>query len=59
MTAVTEHIIKENHDVNIENVSFLATGKCDNELLIKESLLVKHLSPPLNTNVSSFSMELF
>lgn len=58
-TAVTEHLLRNNHEVQIDNVSFLATGKSDTELLIKESLLVKKLSPPLNAMVSSFPLELF
>ena len=58
-TAVTEHIIENNHDVSINNVSFLATGKTDDKLLIKKSPLVKRLSPPLNAYVSSFPLELF
>ena len=59
VTAVTEHMLVNNHDVSIDDVTFLATGKNDYELLIKESLIVKKLSPPLNTNVSSFPLELF
>jgi len=58
-TAVTEHLLRNNHEVQIDFVSFLATGKSDTELLIKESLLLKKLSPPLNAMVSSFPLELF
>ena len=31
-TAVTEHLVQTNHDISIDNVSFLATGKTDYEL---------------------------
>ena len=58
-TAITDHILRNNHDVNINDVNFLARGKNDYDLLIKESLLVKRLSPSLNSNVSSFPLELF
>ena len=58
-SAITEHLIQSNHDVNIDNVDFLASGSHDTELLIKESLFVKRLRPNLNSNVSSYPLELF
>jgi len=39
------------HDVNLESVKVLATGKSDTELLIKES--IKRLKPILNNQVVS------
>ena len=58
-TAVTEHLYLENHQANFDDVEFLAHGKSDKELLIKESLLVKKFSPRLNLNVQSYPLELF
>ena len=58
-TAVTEHLSQTNHDVTFDNVKILGRGRTDNELLIKESLIVKKLKPILNNNVTSFPLELF
>ena len=58
-TAVTDHVMRHDHNVSLEDVKFLANGKTDEELLIKESLFVKKLSPPLNRTVKSFPLELF
>ena len=58
-TAVTDHVMRHEHEVSLEAVKFLASGKTDDELLIKESLFVKKLSPPLNRTVKSFPLELF
>ena len=58
-TAVTEHILRNNHHVSMDNVDFIARAKTDKELLIKESLLVKRLSPVLNNNVSSYPLNVF
>ena len=52
--AVTDHLLRNNHDTSIYYVRFIASGKKnDKGLLIKESLLVKKLNPILNGNVSS------
>ena len=58
-TAVTDHVMRHDHNVSLEDVKFLANGKTDEELLIKESLFVKKLSPPLNRTVKSYPLELF
>ena len=58
-TAVTEHIMSTGHEAMIEDVKILANGKTDKELLIKESLYVKKISPNLNSNVKSYPLELF
>ena len=58
-TAVTDHMLRNSHDVTMDDVRFIAMGKNDKELLIKESLLVKKLSPIMNGNVSSYPLELF
>lgn len=58
-TAVTDHLLRNGHDASFDDVEFLATGNTDKELLIKESLLVKKLCPPMNSNVKSYPLELF
>ena len=47
------------HDVVFDDVKILARGKLDTEHLIKESLAIKQLNPPLNANVKSFPLEMF
>ena len=42
-TAVTEHLSQTNHDVTFDKVKILDRGRTDNELLIKESSIVKKL----------------
>ena len=56
---VNDHMLRNSHDVTMDDVRFIAMGKNDKELLIKESLLVKKLSPIMNGNVSSYPLELF
>ena len=58
-SAVSTHMFSTGHDVNFDDVKILARGKTDTELLIKESLLIKQLNPPLNANVKSFPLEMF
>ena len=58
-TAVTEHLMRHNHDIDFNDVEVISTGKSDKELLIKESLCVKKQKPNLNNHVSSFPLELF
>ena len=58
-TAVTEHILHHNHDINFDDISIITYGKSGNELLIKESLSVKKLKPAMNANVTSFPLEIF
>ena len=58
-TAVTRHILSTGHDVSLEDMKVLESGKTDEELYIKESLIIRDLKPDLNENVSSYSLELF
>ena len=39
--------------------NYMAYGKTDTELLIKESLIIKQLNPQLNATVKSFPLEMF
>ena len=58
-TAVSNHIMENNHDVLFPDVKVIARGNNDLELLIKESLIIKQLRPPLNANVASYPLEMF
>ena len=58
-SAVSAHMFSTGHDVVFDDVKILARGKLDTELLIKESLVIKQLNPPLNANVKSFPLEMF
>ena len=44
------------HDAIIENVKVYGHGRFDKELLIKESSIIKSLSPNLNETVTSFPL---
>ena len=57
-SAIREHLNisdHENYSITPEQFKIIARGQNDLELLIKESLLIKHLKPNLN-NVDSFSL---
>ena len=58
-TAVTEHLMRNGHEALLSDVEFLAKANNDRELLIKESLFVKKMSPILNSHVKSYPLELF
>ena len=58
-TAVTKHLILEDHQISFGDVKVLARGNRDNELLIMESILIKKMKPPLNETVTSYPLELF
>ena len=58
-TAVTLHVMEQDHDITIDDMTVIAYGRNDKELLIKESLVVKSQKPVLNNNVKSYPLELF
>ena len=58
-SAVGDHLLISGHAISIEDFKILNNGRNDFELLIKESLVIKQLKPPLNAMVSSFPLELF
>ena len=60
-SAVTTHIMTENHDFSIDNMKVLHNSnyRIDEELYIKETLIIRDLKPDLNEHVSSFPLELF
>ena len=60
-TAVTTHIMTENHDFSLDDMTILDTSnyRTDEELYIKETLVIRELKPDLNEHVSSYPLELF
>ena len=58
-TAVREDIRVCKHSSNVDNFTIVSHANNDFELLIKESLLVRHDKPLLNKQVNSFSLSLF
>ena len=58
-TAVTKHLISKDHQIVFDDVKIFTRGKRDTELLIKESLVIKNMKPPLNETVVSYPLELF
>ena len=58
-TAVTRHLLSTGHDVSLADMKVYEKGKTDEELYIKESLIIRDLKPDLNKTVSSYPLELF
>ena len=58
-TAVTEHIMRNNHSISFDRMKMLGHGNKDKEFYVKESLIVKKLKPIMNKNITSFPLELF
>ena len=59
VSAVKNHIMEYNHDVQFDDVKIMARGSTDIELLIKESLIIKRTKPKMNANVASYPLEMF
>ena len=60
-SAILSHINTKckNHISSIEDFSIIGSAKTDEQLCIKESLLIQKLSPYLNYNVQSVPLKLF
>ena len=58
-TAIRDHINTSGHVNNFENFELLSFGKNDFECLVKESILIKKNTPPLNKQVKTFKLSLF
>lgn len=58
-TAVRDHIREKSHKNDVTNFEILNHGKNNLECLIKESLLIKKMSPDLNKQVKNFKLSLF
>lgn len=58
-TAVTNHMTSNGHGFLFSDVKILTKGNHDTQLLIKESLVIRKLRPPLNETASSYPLEMF
>ena len=54
-SAIRDHAITTGHAINRENFSIIANAKSEFELNIKESILIKQMSPSLN-NTDSYKL---
>lgn len=58
-TAIRDHMRESGHENDFSNFEILNYGQNDLECLIKESLLIKIVSPDLNKQVKDFKLSLF
>ena len=57
--AVAEHSISTGHNIKWDHFEILASGQCDLQCKIKETLLIRDLKPALNENVGSENLLLY
>ena len=57
-SAVLDHLLKCNCTIDFDHFDILATDISKFNLLVKESLLIKHYNPVLNRTTKSFPLEL-
>ena len=58
-SAVAEHSISTGHNIKWDHFEILASGQCDLQFKIKETLLIRDLKPALNENVGSENLLLY
>ena len=58
-SAVAEHSISNGHNIKWGHFEILASGQCDLQCKIKETLLIRDLKPALNENVGSENLLLY
>ena len=58
-SAVAEHSISTGHTVKWDHFEILASGQCDLQCKIKETLLTPDLKPALSENVGSENLLLY
>ena len=58
-SAISDHVLTCDCNVNFNDFTILSKDSNNINLLIKESLLISHDKPILNTTVKSFALELF
>ena len=58
-SAVAEHSISTGHNIKWDRFEILASGQCDLQCKIKETLLIRDLKPALNENVGSENLLLY
>ena len=57
-SSIREHCHQTNHTFHPDNFTILTTAHTNYELMIKESVLIHHNMPTLNTNLSSTCLHL-
>ena len=58
-SVVSDHLLQCNCTIDFDHFDILATDISKFNLLVKESLLIKHDSPVLSRTTKSFPLELF
>ena len=58
-SAVADHSISTGHNIKWDHFEILASGQCDLQCKIKETLLIRDLKPALNENVGSENLLLY
>ena len=58
-SAVAEHSISTSHNIKWDHFEILASGQCDLQCKIKETLLIRDLKPALNEHVGSENLLLY
>ena len=58
-SSILSYLCKTNHSASMNDFQILSSNSSPSELLIRESLLIRKLSPSLNTNLSSIPLSLF
>ena len=58
-SAVAEHSISTGHNIKWDHFEILASGQCDLQCKIKETLLIRDLKPALNENIGSENLFLY
>ena len=58
-SAVAKHSISTGHNIKWDHFEILASGQCDLQCKIKETLLIRDLKPALNENVRSENLFLY
>ena len=58
-SAVAEHSISTGHNIKWDHFEILASGQCDLQCKIKETLLIRDSKPALNENVGSENLLLY
>ena len=54
-----ENSISTGHNIKWDHFEILASGQCDLQCKIKETLLIRDLKPALNENVGSENLLLY
>ena len=58
-SAISDHLLQCHCTINFDDFDILAAESNKFKLLLRESLLIKHVKPILNSTIKSFPLELF